>query len=223
MSTIKSSPDGKWFIVTFFEDVVEEEVTSNEEKGWKITTGLIEGEGVPIRAYYRQDRYTLDAVKKAAENLRECPICQRLGKDMSVTSIDVDNNYVRQVQQPVKPIAPAAINSGFGDVGELMMNMLLNDIIDTTLTPIGKIFTAKLTGNDALLEHAQPKTNEEMMSLAADFFDVNTPNDMIFRNPEEMKKRAKALRAGTKKGEEEDTETLKKHPVFKRAQTMIIS
>jgi len=226
MTRIDVSPDGTWYIVTFFEGAVEEEVKSNEEKGWKVTTGFLDGEAVPIRAYYRQDMYSLDDVKRFAENLRECPICQRMGQDMSITSINVDNNYNRRVQpefsgsgmglnrrqQPAPPM---------GDVGDMVMNMLFSTLIDTTLTPLGKIFTAKITGNEQLMDQAVPKTNDEMMSLAADFFDSNTPNDMIFRNPDDMKKRAKALRVSITPKEAEEDE--KKTPVFRRPQTLIIS
>lgn len=224
MTRINVSPDGTWYIVTFFENAVEEEVKTNEERGWKVTTGFLEGEAVPIRAYYRQDMYSLDDVKKFAENLRECPICQRMGQDMSITSINVDNNFQRaqpefngagmglnRRQQPAPPM---------GDVGDMVMNMLFSTLIDTTLTPLGKIFTAKITGNEQLMEQAVPTTNEEMMSLAADFFDTNTPNDMIFRNPTDMKKRAKALRAAVTPVDKEDE---KKPTVFRRPQTMIIS
>jgi hypothetical protein len=103
----------------------------------------------------------------------------------------------------------------------MVMNMLFSTLIDTTLTPLGKIFTAKITGNEQLMEQAVPTTNEEMMSLAADFFDSNTPNDMIFRNPTDMKKRAKALRTSLTPKETEEEE--KKTPVFRRPQTLIIS
>lgn len=225
MTRIDVSPDGTWYIVTFFENAVEEEVKTNEAKGWKVTTGFLEGEAVPIRAYYRQDMYSLDDVKKFAENLRECPICQRLGQDMSIKEINVENNYQRaqpefsgagmglnRRQQPAPPM---------GDVGDMVMNMLFSTLIDTTLTPLGKIFTAKITGNEQLMEQAVPTTNDEMMSLAADFFDSNTPNDMIFRNPADMKKRAKALRTSLTPKETEEEE--KKTPVFRRPQTLIIS
>lgn len=226
MTTIKTSADGEWWIATFFEDAIEEKVQTNEERGWRVTTGFFEGEAVPVRAYYRRDMYTSKDVEGFAENLRECPICQRLGQDMSVTSIEVPNNYVRRTQPEFsgdgmglnrrqQPAAP------MGDVGDMVMNMLFSTLIDTTLTPLGKIFTAKITGNDQLLEQAVPTTNEEMMSLAADFFDSNTPNDMIFRNPDDMKKRAKALRVSLTPKEMEEEE--KKTPVFRRPQTMIIS
>lgn len=226
MTRIDVSPDGYWYIVTFFENGVEEEVKTNEEKGWKVTTGFLEGEAVPIRAYYRQDMYSLDDVKKFAENLRECPICQRLGQDMSISSINVDNNYQRRAQPEFggdgmglnrrqQPAAP------MGDVGEVVMNMLFNTLIDNTLTPLGKIFTARITGNDQLMENAVPRTDEEMMALAADFFDSSTPNDMIFRSPDDMKKRAAALRTSiTPKGEEAEE---KAAPVFRRPNTMIMS
>jgi len=226
MTRIDVSPDGYWYIVTFFEGAVEEEVKTNEEKGWKVTTGFLDGEAVPIRAYYRQDMYTLDDVKGFAENLRECPICQRIGQDMSVTEINVENNYNRREQpefsgegmglnrrqQPTVPM---------GDMGDMVMNMLFSTLIENTLTPLGQIFTAKITGNDQLLENAVPTTNEEMMALAADFFDSDTPNDMIFRNPTDMKKRAKALRASVTPSTEGEDE--KKPTVFRRPQTMIIS
>jgi len=226
MTRIDQSSDHEWYIVTFFENAIEEAVKTNEERGWKVTTGFLEGEAVPIRAYYRQDMYTLDKVKKLAENLRECPICQRLGQDMSITSINVDNNYQRRAQpefsgegmglnrrqQPAPPM---------GAVGDMVMNMLFSTLIDNTLTPLGKIFTAKITGNEQLLENAVPKTDEEMMALAADFFDSSTPNDMIFRSPADMKKRAAALRTSiTPKGEEEEE---KAAPVFRRPNTMIMS
>ena len=227
MTTIATTPDGEWYVVTFFPDAVEAEIDVNEEKGWRVTTGWLDGEAVPMRAYYQQSMYTLDDVKKFAENLHECPICQRLGRDMSITSIDVANNYNRRVQpEPVglgiglnrrqQPTAPV------GDMGNMFMDSLVNTLMDTTLTPLGKIMTARLTGNEDLLTRALPKTDEEAFSITADYLSADTPKNMIFRDPKEMKKIATALRARTQTPEEAEEEE-KKTPVFKRARTMIIS
>ena len=200
MTTITTSADGRWWIATFFPDAIEEKVNSNEEHGWKLTSGFLDGEAVPVRALYRRDMYTSADVEGFAEKLRECPICQQIGRDMSVTSIEVPNNYQRREQpafsgpglglnrrqQPTTPI---------GDTGNLFMDMLFSTLIDTTLTPLGKIMTAKITGNDALLEQALPKTDEEAFNITADYLSSNTPKDMIFRKPDEMKKIASALEA----------------------------
>jgi len=226
MTSITVSPDGQWYIVTFFPDAVEESVETNEEKGWKVTTGFLDGEGVPIRAYYRQDMYTLDDVKRFAENLRECEICKRLGRDMSVTSIDVANNYNRR-EQPAFSGPGIGLNrrqqpsAPIGDAGNVFMDMLFNTLVDTTLTPLGKIMTAKITGNDALLEQALPKSDEEAFNITADYLSADTPKNMIFRNPKEMKEIATALRARTRMPEEVEEE--EKKPVYRRARTVIIS
>ncbi|MEA3281946.1 MAG: hypothetical protein U9Q68_05205 [Euryarchaeota archaeon] len=226
MTTIATTPDGEWYIVTFFPDAVEAEIKTNEEKGWRVTTGWLDGEAVPMRAYYKQDMYTLDDVQHFAEGLHECEICKQIGRDMSVTSIDVQNNYNRQAQpepsgeglglnrrqQPTPPM---------GDMGNLLMDSLFTTLMDTTLTPLGKIMTANLIGNEALLAGARPKTEEEAFGLAADYLSADTPRTAFFRNPTEMKKIATALRARVtpKDGEEEEPEK----PVFKRAPTRIIS
>lgn len=224
MTSIKASPDGYWYIATFFPDAIEERVETNEEKGWKVTTGFLDGEAVPIRAYYRQDMYSLDDVQYRVEKLEECPICQRMGRDMSVTSIEVANNYNRREQ-------PAPSGPGVGlnrrqqpsipmDSGNVFMDMLFATLVDTTLTPLGKILTAKITGNDALLEQALPKSDEEAFSITADYLSANTPKNMIFKDPKAMKEYAAALRARTKTPEEVEEE---EKPVYKRSRTLIIS
>ena len=225
MTSITVSPDGQWYVVTFFPDAVEESVETNEEKGWKVTTGFLDGEGVPIRAYYRQDMYTLDDVKRFAENLRECEICKRLGRDMSVTSIDVANNYNRR-EQPAFSGPGIGLNRRqqpsvpIGDSGNVFMDMLFSTLVDTTLTPLGKILTAKITGNDALLEQALPKSDEEAFNITADYLSADTPKNMIFKDPKAMKEYATALRARTKTPEEVEEE---EKPTYKRARTIIIS
>jgi len=225
MTTIKTSIDGEWYIATFFENAVEEDVKTNEESGWKITTGFLDGEAVPIRAYYRTDKYSLDYVKKKAENLRECPICKRLGQDMSVTSIEVENNYERRAQpEPAsqgvglnRRAQPSSPMSGSDD----LMGMMFGALLDTTLTPLGKIMAAKMTDNDALLENALPKSEEDQFNLVSDFLSSDTPKDMIFKKPEEMKEYAEALRARTLSPEE--AKKAKEPPVYRRPRTMIIS
>jgi hypothetical protein len=226
MTRIDVSQDGYWYIVTFFENGVEEDVKTNEEKGWKVTTGFLEGEAVPIRAYYRQDMYTLDDVKKFAENLRECPICQRLGQDMSIQSINVENNYQRA--QPAFGGTGMGLNrrpqptSPISDTGNMFMDTLFNALIDTTLTPLGKIMTAKMLDNDAMLENALPHSDDDAVEIVAGYLSSDSPKDMIFKSPDEMKTYAKALRAGiTPEEDEKEEET--KTPVFRRQPTMVMS
>lgn len=225
MTTIKSSADGKWYIATFFENAVEEDVKTNEEKGWKVTTGFLDGEAVPIRAYYRKDRYTLTDVEKFAEQLRECPICQQLGQDMSVTSIEVENNYVRRVQpEPTGPgmglnrrQQPAPPING----GDDLMGMMFSTLLDSTLTPLGKVMAAQVTGNEALREAALPHTEEDQFRFVADFLSADSPKDMMFKDPKEIKEYAAALRARTLTPEE--VEKTKEETTFRRPRTMIIS
>lgn len=229
MTTIRASADGEWWIAEFFPDAIEESVETNEERGWRVTTGFIDGEGVPIRALYRRDLYSSADVEKFAENLRECPICQRLGRDMSVTSIEVPNNYVLQNQrtQPEPSGTGMGLNRRqqpappIGDISGRFMDALFNTVLNTTLTPLGQIMTARITGNDAMLERALPHTDEEMQNIAADYFSATTPNKMIFRDPAEMKKLAKALRVKSTPVDDKDDE--KKPVVFRRQRTMIIS
>ena len=228
MTTIRGSADGEGWIAEFFPDAIEESVETNDEKGWKVTTGFLDGEGVPIRALYRQDMYSSADVQKLAENLRECPICQRLGRDMSITSIEVPNNYVLQNQraQPAPSDAGMGLNRReqpappIGDMSGRFMDALFNTVLNTTLTPLGQIMTARITGNDEMLQRALPKTDADMQNIAADYFSANTPNKMIFRDPAEMKKLARALRVKNVSVDDVDAE---KKPVFRRARTMIIS
>ena len=205
MSTIAKTPDGVWYVVTFFENAIENSTVDKPEKGWKAVMGDLHGEQVPMRAYYRTDMYSLDEVVKLAENLRECEICRQFEEDHSVSEIEVANNYQlknrRMTPSPVPTPSKSLVTGGTGDA---FTDVLANTLITTMLTPLGQMVAAKMVGDSDMLEKVSPKTTDDALNIAADFFSAGSPKDMMFRNPKEMKEMATALRAGTKRGEEEE-------------------
>ena len=219
MSTIATTADGLWYVVTFFPDAIEDEVVNNDDLGWRATLGMLNGERVPVKVYYRQDRYTLDQVKTYAEKLRECPICNGIDKNAGkVESINVANNYLLKNQEPK---AQATSTRSSNSIGNMFVDTLMNAMVDSMLTPTGKFFIATLLDDERLLTAALPKNDVEAINIMADFLSADTPKDMIFKSPKEMKKYARALRAGTKTEDEDDEE--KPVPTYKHKRSVIIS
>jgi len=210
MSTITKTPDGVWYVAEFFPNAIENSTVDKPDKGWKAVMGDLNGEQVPMRAYYRTDMYSLNDVIKLAENLRECKICRETGQNHDVTSIEVANNYQLQNQgaaprpalRPSKPLVT-------GGTGDMFTDVLANTLITTMLTPLGQMVAAKMVGDSDMLEKVSPKTTEDALNIAADFFSAGSPKNMMFRDPKEMKEMAMALRAGTKRGEEEEKKKTK--------------
>jgi len=221
MSTINVSPDGAWYVVTFFPDAIENSVLDEPEKGWRAVMGDLNGEQVPMRAYYMRSMYTLDQVKDFAERLNDCEACKRANEHNSVTEINVPNNYQLQQQRaPVGRSTPAASMSG---VGKTLGDMLVQSLLKTTMTPLGQVLTATLLNDDEMMESVKPKTNDDVLNLAADFLSSKNARTALFRDPKEMMKYAAAIRSGTtvsaKPSPEEDE--MMKH--VKRARTVILS
>ena len=239
MSTITVSPDGVWYIVTFFENAIENSVIDEPEKGWKAIMGDLNGEQVPMRAYYRQDMYSLDYVKDKAESLKECAACQRANENHEVTTIEVPNNYRLRNQRE----RPTAADSMFElnrnrqeeptrrepvrNGSDAFTDMLMKSVMSTMLTPLGQVFIAKTIGDKDMMEAAMPKNTDDALNLAADFLSSKSPKNMMFRDPDEMKKMAKALRSGTETGaKEEEKEEEAKEKTRSRAnigRTLILS
>lgn len=221
MSTISESPDGKWYVVTFFPNAVENSVIDESERGWRAVMGDLNGEQVPMRAYYLKSMHSLDSVVDRAENLKECEACKRANGDEDVVEIEVANNYrLQQQRTPTRQSAPPSSMKGLGDtLGE----MLVGSLLKTTLTPLGQVLTASILQDDTMMESVKPKTNDDVLNLAADFLSSKDARTALFRDPKEMRSYADAIRAGVSKPVKPDEEEDKRKPIVRRASTVILS
>ena len=217
----------EYYVVSFFPDAEEVEIDDKPEKGYKAIIGRQDGEHVVMKVMYAKDRFSLDQVIDLAKNIKECPICKRLNAEVgTVKKISLKDNLSRgsAVNQSPSYPEPTKSKPAIFNTGNPFTDLLAQIMFDTKLNPTGQVLAAAALDDDALMEKAMPKTVDGMVDLVADLVDYSSGKGTLYRDPKEVERYVKALRAGSKKSTESDDED-KKIPVVKKqvGRTIIIS
>jgi len=216
-----------YYVVTFFPNAEEVEIDDKPEKGYKAIIGEQGGEHVVMKVMYSKAMYDLNKVLELAQNIKECPICQRLNANVA----NIDRMQLRdptagmQVQEvPVAPVARAApISATSLSTGNPFQDMMAQLMFDTKLNPTGQVIAAAALEDDALMAKSMPTTVEGMVDLVANLTDYASGKGTLFRSPSEVTDYVKALREGAKQPIDEKSTDKKEIPVFRRASTIIVS
>ena len=212
-----------YYVVTFFPNAVEVEIDDKPEKGYKAIIGEQGGEHVVMKVMYSKAMYDLNKVIELAQNIKECPICQRLDANVA----NIDRMQIRDptagTQVPEVPVRAAQIQSTALSTGNPFHDMMAQLMFDTKLNPTGQVIAAAALEDDVLMSKAMPTTVEGMVDLVANLTDYASGNGTLFRSPGEVTDYVKALREGAKQPIDEKSTDKKEIPVFRRASTIIVS
>jgi hypothetical protein len=212
-----------YYVVTFFPNAVEVEIDDKPERGYKAIIGEQSGEHVVMKVMYSKAMYDLNKVIELAQNIKECPICQRLDANVA----NIDRMQIRDptagMQVPEVPVRAAQIQSTALSTGNPFHDMMAQLMFDTKLNPTGQVIAAAALEDDVLMSKAMPTTVEGMVDLVANLTDYASGNGTLFRSPREVTDYVKALREGAKQPIDEKSTDKKEIPVFRRASTIIVS
>ena len=216
----------EYYVVSFFPNAEEVEIDDKPEKGYKAIIGVQDGDHVVMKVMYAKDRFNLDQVIDLAKNIKECPICKRLDAEVgNVKKISLKDNLSRgsAVNQSPSYPTPTKSKPAIFDTGNPFTDLMARIMFDTKLNPTGQVLAATALDDDVLMEKAMPKTVDGMLSLVADLVDYSSGKGTLYRNPKEVERYAKALRAGSKK--KSDNEEDEKTSITKKraGRTIIIS
>jgi hypothetical protein len=225
MMEIIETPD--YYVVTFFPNAEEVKIDDKPESGYKAIIGEQGGEHVVMKVMYSKAMYDLNKVLELAQNIKECPICQRL--DANVANIDRmqlrDPNAGTSV-----PSVPATSVGQIGqpdtelfNTGNPLQDLMTRMMFDTKLNTTGQVATALALEDNALLERVMPKSIDGVVTLMANLTELSQGKGDIYRSPEEVVAYVKALREGVKQPIDEKSTDKKEIPVFRRASTIIVS
>ena len=216
-----------YYVVTFFPNAEEVEIDDKPEKGYKAIIGQQDGEHVVMKVMYAKAMYDLNKVIELAQNIKDCPICQRL--DANVANIDRmqlrDPNAGASVPSvPAVPIAQIdQSKSELFNTGNPLQDLMTRMMFDTKLNTTGQVATALALEDSALLERVMPKSIDGVVTLMANLTELSQGNGDIYRSPDEVTEYVKALREGVKQPIDGVTPDKKEIPVFRRASTIIVS
>lgn len=216
-----------YYVVTFFPNAEEVEIDDKPEKGYKAIIGEQGGEHVVMKVMYAKSMYGLNKVIELAQNIKECPICQRL--DANVANIDRmqlrDPNAGASVQSVLAaPIAQIKQPpSELFNTGNPLQDLMTKMMFDTKLNTTGQVATALALEDESLLERVMPKSIDGVVSLMANLTELSQGKGDIYRSPDEVTEYVKALREGVKQPIDKKSPDKKEIPVFRRASTIIVS
>jgi len=213
-----------YYVVTFFPNAEEVEIDDKPEKGYKAIIGEQGGEHVVMKVMYSKAMYDLNKVLELAQNIKECPICQRLNANVA----NIDRMQLRDptasIQATEVPVAMAApISARSLSTGNPFQDMMAQLMFDTKLNQTGQVIAAVALEDDALMAKSRPTTVEGMIDLVANLTDYASGKGTLFRSPSEVTDYVKALREGAKQPIDKKSSDKKEIPVFRRASTIIVS
>jgi hypothetical protein len=225
MMEIIETPD--YYVVTFFPNAEEVQIDDQPKKGYKAVIGQQDGEHVVMKVMYAKSMYDLNRVLELAQNIKECPICQRL--DANVANIDRmqlrDPNAGASVPSvPATSVAQIGqLDTELFNTGNPLQDLMSRMMFDTKLNTTGQVATALALEDNALLERVMPKSIDGVVSLMANLTELSQGKGDIYRSPEEVVAYVKALREGVKQPINDKSPDKKEIPVFRRASTIIVS